>query len=39
MMGAAYIVVQMKMTKRSQADVDRFLRTLVRSTVGRLAVG
>lgn len=37
MMGAAYIVVQMKMTKRSQADVERFLRTLVRSTVGRLA--
>ena len=36
MMGAAYIVVQMKITKRPPADVERFLRTLVRSTVGRL---
>ena len=39
MMGAAYIVVQMKITKRSPADVDRFLRSLVRSTIGRLAGG
>ena len=39
LMGAAYIVVQMKITKRPQADIERFLRTLVRSTVGRLTVG
>lgn len=37
LMGAAYIVVQMKITRRPAADVDRFLRTLVRSTVGRIA--
>ncbi len=34
-MGAAYIVVQMKITRRSRPEVERFLRTLVRSTVGR----
>lgn len=37
LMGAAYIVVQMKITRRPAADVERFLRTLVRSTVGRIA--
>lgn len=37
LIGGGYIVVQMKITRRAGADVDRFLRTLVRSTVGRLA--
>ena len=37
LMGAAYMVVQMKITRRPPAEVERFLRTLVRSTVGRLA--
>ena len=36
LMGAAYIVVQMKITRREPEDVERFLRTLVRSTVGRM---
>jgi AcrR family transcriptional regulator len=36
LMGAAYIVVQMKITRRDPADVERFLRTLVRSTLGRM---
>ena len=39
LMGAAYIVVQMKITRRPAADVERFLRTLVRSTVGRMTAG
>jgi len=39
LIGAAYIVVQMKITRRPAADVERFLRTLVRSTVGRLTLG
>lgn len=39
MMGAAYIVVQMKITKRVPADIERFIRTLVRSTVGRMTAG
>ena len=35
-MGAAYIVVQMKITRRPRAEVERFLRVLVRSTIGRI---
>lgn len=38
LLGAAYIVVQLKITGRAKADIDRFLLTLVRSTVGRLTV-
>jgi TetR/AcrR family hemagglutinin/protease transcriptional regulator len=36
LMGAAYIVVQLQITRRPPAEVERFLRTLVRSTVGRM---
>lgn len=39
MLGAAYIIAQMTITRRARADIERFLRTLVRSTIRRLGRG